>query len=40
MNWKGLQKCVGMKPIAYYECFETRRCFIAIDFQLCFRVCH
>jgi hypothetical protein len=26
--------------VFYKEWFETRRCFIVIAFQLCFRVCH
>ena len=26
--------------LIYQEWFETRICFIAIAFQLCFRVCH
>jgi hypothetical protein len=28
----------GLANISHKEWFETRRCFIAIAFQLCFRV--
>ena len=29
-----------VRHVSYEECFETRRCSIAIAFQLCFRVRH
>jgi hypothetical protein len=34
--------CIGKnyQMHSYSERSETRRCFIAIAFQLCFRICH
>jgi hypothetical protein len=34
--------CIGKHVwcISYLEWSETRRCFIAVAFQLCFRICH